>query len=70
MNIDFQGRKLEGSQHVDQMQNLPKVRSSIILSTNPDHVGGFRLAEATFEGIELLEFKMFLNLICCHFLII
>ena len=50
LNIDFQGRKLEGSKYVDQQQQSPKVRSSIILSTNPDHVGGFRLAEATFEG--------------------
>jgi solute carrier family 25 aspartate/glutamate transporter 12/13 len=52
LNMDFQGRKLEGSKHVDQQQYSPKTRSSIILSTNPDHVGGFRLAEATFEGIE------------------
>jgi solute carrier family 25 aspartate/glutamate transporter 12/13 len=49
-NIDFQGRKLEGSQHVDQEQYSPKSRASIILSTNPDHVGGFHLAQATFEG--------------------
>ncbi|CAF0848755.1 unnamed protein product [Rotaria sp. Silwood1] len=52
LNIDFQGRKLEGSKHVDQEQYSPKVRSSIILSTNPDHVGGFHFAQATFEGIE------------------
>ncbi len=50
LNIDFQGRKLEGSKHVDQQQYSPKTRSSIILSTNPDHVGGFHLAQATFEG--------------------
>ncbi|CAF2974606.1 unnamed protein product [Rotaria socialis] len=52
LNIDFQGRKLEGSKHVDQEQYSPKIRSSIILSTNSDHVGGFHLAQATFEGIE------------------
>ncbi|UJR23324.1 hypothetical protein I4U23_026338 [Adineta vaga] len=52
LNVDFQGRKLEGSKHVDQDQYSPKTRSSIILSRNPDHVGGFHLAEATFEGIE------------------
>ncbi len=50
INIDFQGRKLEGSQHVDQQQYSPKSRASIILSTNPDHIGGFHLAQATFEG--------------------
>jgi len=50
LNVDFQGRKLEGSKHVDQEQYSPKTRSSIILSTNPDHVGGFHLAAATFEG--------------------
>jgi solute carrier family 25 aspartate/glutamate transporter 12/13 len=50
LNVDFQGRKLEGSKHVDQQQYSSKTRSSIILSTNPDHVGGFHLAEATFEG--------------------
>ncbi|CAF4874008.1 unnamed protein product, partial [Rotaria magnacalcarata] len=49
LNIDFQGRKLEGSKHVDQEQYSPKIRSSIILSTNSDHVGGFHLAQATFE---------------------
>ncbi|CAF0902153.1 unnamed protein product [Rotaria sordida] len=52
LNIDFQGRKLEGSKHVDREQYSPKMRSSIILSANPDHVGGFHLAQATFEGIE------------------
>ncbi|CAF1421363.1 unnamed protein product [Adineta steineri] len=51
-NIDFQGRKLEGSKHVDQQQYSAKTRSSILHSTNPDHIGGFHLAEATFEGIE------------------
>ena len=50
LNLDFQGRKLEGSKHVDQEQYSPKTRASIILSTNPDHVGGFHLAQATFEG--------------------
>ena len=50
LNVDFQGRKLEGSKHVDQEQYSPKTRASIILSTNPDHVGGFHLAQATFEG--------------------
>ncbi|CAF1253170.1 unnamed protein product [Adineta ricciae] len=52
LNVDFQGRKLEGSKHLDQQQYSPKSRSSIILSRNPDHVGGFHLAQATFEGIE------------------
>ncbi|CAF3325228.1 unnamed protein product [Rotaria socialis] len=51
-NVDFQGRKLEGSKNVDQAQYSPKSRASIILSSNPDHVGGFHLAQATFEGIE------------------
>jgi len=59
LNIDFQGRKLEGSKHVDQEQYSPKTRASIILSTNPDHVGGFRLAEATFEGsLMLIQTKL------------
>ena len=51
LNVDFQGRKLEGSKHLDQEQNSPTTRASILLSTNTDHVGGFRLAQATFEGI-------------------
>ena len=62
LNVDFQGRKLEGSKHVDQEQYSPKTRSSIILSTNPDHVGGFRLAQATFEGKSIFihpSFSMF-----------
>jgi solute carrier family 25 aspartate/glutamate transporter 12/13 len=50
LNIDFQGRKLEGSKHLDQQQYSSKTRASIILSTNQDHVGGFHLAAATFEG--------------------
>ena len=50
LNIDFQGRKPVGSQHVDQQQYSPESRASIILSANPDHVGGFHLAQATFEG--------------------
>ncbi len=65
LNIDFQGRKLEGSKHVDREQHSPKTRSSIILSTNPDHVGGFHLAAATFEG-RLIYHKIF-NLI--HFIL-
>lgn len=52
LNVDFQGRKLEGSQHVDPQQYSPASRASIIYSSNPDHVGGFHLAQATFEGIE------------------
>ncbi|UJR25584.1 hypothetical protein I4U23_006928 [Adineta vaga] len=52
LNMDFQGRKLEGSKHVDQEQYSSKSRASIILSANTDHVGGFHLAQATFEGIE------------------
>jgi solute carrier family 25 aspartate/glutamate transporter 12/13 len=56
LNVDFQGRKLEGSTHVDQEQYSPKTRASIILSTNPDHVGGFHLAQATFEGSKLMSF--------------
>ncbi|CAF0727392.1 unnamed protein product [Rotaria sp. Silwood1] len=52
LNFDFQGRKLEGSKHVDQEQYSPKSRASIIFSSNPDHIGGFHLAQATFEGIE------------------
>ena len=50
LNVDFQGRKPEGSKHVDQQQYSPESRASIILSANPDHVGGFHLAQATFEG--------------------
>ena len=50
LNIDFQGRKPVGSKHVDQQQHSPETRASILLSTNPDHVGGFHLAQATFEG--------------------
>lgn len=50
LNVDFHGRKLEGSKHVDQEQYSPKMRSSIIRSTNPDHIGGFHLAQANFEG--------------------
>lgn len=50
LNVDFQGRKLEGSKHVDPQQFSPESRASIILSSNPDHVGGFHLAQATFEG--------------------
>jgi solute carrier family 25 aspartate/glutamate transporter 12/13 len=50
LNVDFQGRKLVGSTHVDQQQYSSKSRASFILSTNPDHVGGFHLAQATFEG--------------------
>lgn len=50
LNIDFQGRKLEGSKHVDPQQFSRESRASIILSTNPDHIGGFHLAQATFEG--------------------
>ena len=50
LNIDFQGRKPQGSKHVDQQQQSPETRASILLSTNPDHVGGFHLAQATFEG--------------------
>jgi solute carrier family 25 aspartate/glutamate transporter 12/13 len=61
LNIDFQGRKLEGSKHVDQQQYSPKTRSSIILSTNPDHVGGFHLAAATFEG-QFMATKFFILL--------
>jgi solute carrier family 25 aspartate/glutamate transporter 12/13 len=61
LNIDFQGRKLEGSKHVDQEQYSPKTRSSIILSTNPDHVGGFHLAAATFEGRSIV-------MICFYFI--
>ncbi len=65
INMDFQGRKLEGSTHVDREQYSPTSRASIILSTNPDHVGGFHLAQATFEGskflfISLKEKKNFL----------
>ncbi|CAF0838050.1 unnamed protein product [Adineta steineri] len=52
LNVDFQGRKLDGSKHVDQEQYSAKSRQSIILSANSDHVGGFHLAQATFEGIE------------------
>jgi solute carrier family 25 aspartate/glutamate transporter 12/13 len=58
LNIDFQGRKLEGSKHVDQEQYSPKSRASFILSTNPDHVGGFHLAEATFEGSKLMSLSL------------
>lgn len=54
LNLDFQGRKLEGSKHLDQEQHSSKTRASIILSTNPDHVGGFHLAQATFEGESIL----------------
>jgi solute carrier family 25 aspartate/glutamate transporter 12/13 len=66
LNIDFQGRKLEGSKHVDQEQYSPKSRSSIILSRNPDHVGGFHLAQATFEGKFILTnyfIQLFLSLL-------
>lgn len=52
LKMDFQGRKLEGSQHVNQEQYSSKSRASILYSANPDHVGGFHLAQATFEGIE------------------
>jgi solute carrier family 25 aspartate/glutamate transporter 12/13 len=55
INMDFQGRKLEGSTHVDREQYSPTSRASIILSTNPDHVGGFHLAQATFEGSILMS---------------
>lgn len=54
LNFDFQGRKLEGSKHVDQQQYSAKSRASIIYSRNPDHVGGFHLAQATFEGLNLV----------------
>ena len=50
LNFDFHGRKLEGSKQVDQRQYSPKSRASIIFSSNLDHVGGFHLAQATFEG--------------------
>jgi solute carrier family 25 aspartate/glutamate transporter 12/13 len=55
LNVDFQGRKLEGSQHVDQTQYSPESRASFILSANPDHVGGFHLAQATFEGEKFIS---------------
>jgi len=62
LNVDFQGRKLEGSKHTDQQQYSPKTRSSIILSTNSDHIGGFRLAEATFEGKCILKIFVLIRL--------
>jgi solute carrier family 25 aspartate/glutamate transporter 12/13 len=42
--IDFGGRRPEGS--------ATKQRIEDILPPNPDHIGGYRLALATFEGIE------------------
>jgi solute carrier family 25 (mitochondrial aspartate/glutamate transporter), member 12/13 len=54
LDVDFQGRKLEGSKQIDQRRYSPESRASIILSTNADHIGGFHLAQATFEG----EFNM------------
>ncbi|XP_041371457.1 calcium-binding mitochondrial carrier protein Aralar2-like [Gigantopelta aegis] len=43
--FDFGGRRPEGSE-------AKSVHLEEILSRNPDHIGGYRLAEATFEGIE------------------
>ncbi|XP_035222855.1 calcium-binding mitochondrial carrier protein Aralar1-like [Stegodyphus dumicola] len=51
--IDFGGRRPTGSQ-----TKVP-VHAGEIRSTNPDHVGGYRLANATFSGMET-KFGLFL----------
>jgi solute carrier family 25 aspartate/glutamate transporter 12/13 len=61
LNVDFQGRKLEGSKHVDQEQFSSKSRASILLSANEDHIGGFHLAQATFEGKTISDYFGFLS---------
>ncbi|PVD37264.1 hypothetical protein C0Q70_04261 [Pomacea canaliculata] len=43
--VDFGGSRPEGSQ-------AKNVHMEEILSRNPDHIGGYRLALATFDGIE------------------
>lgn len=42
--VDFGGRKLSG--------HSPLTRREELLPSNPDHIGGYKLAQATFEGIE------------------
>ncbi|KAK2150605.1 hypothetical protein LSH36_399g06029 [Paralvinella palmiformis] len=42
--IDFGGRRPAGSKSVHQPE--------VLLPTNPDHIGGYRLALATFTGME------------------
>ncbi|KAF8788513.1 calcium-binding mitochondrial carrier protein Aralar1-like [Argiope bruennichi] len=42
--VDFGGRRPTGS--------TTKVHSGEVRSTNPDHIGGYRLANATFSGME------------------
>lgn len=44
--VDFGGRKPEGS----QIESF--VKDSDIESVNPDHIGGYKLAAATFAGLE------------------
>ncbi|KAG8181041.1 hypothetical protein JTE90_024787 [Oedothorax gibbosus] len=51
--IDFGGRRPAGSQ-----TKVP-VHSGDIRSTNPDHIGGYSLANATFNGMET-KFGLFL----------
>ncbi|XP_046355558.1 electrogenic aspartate/glutamate antiporter SLC25A13, mitochondrial-like isoform X1 [Haliotis cracherodii] len=43
--IDFGGRRPEGSE-------AKSVHLEELMSRNPDHIGGYRLAHATFQGIE------------------
>ncbi|KFO97068.1 Calcium-binding mitochondrial carrier protein Aralar1, partial [Calypte anna] len=45
-NIDFGGLKPSGS------EPTPKTRISDLPPVNPEHIGGYRLATATFAGIE------------------
>ncbi|XP_071603457.1 electrogenic aspartate/glutamate antiporter SLC25A12, mitochondrial isoform X1 [Heliangelus exortis] len=45
-NIDFGGLKPSGS------ETTPKTRISDLPPVNPEHIGGYRLATATFAGIE------------------
>ncbi|CAF1085127.1 unnamed protein product [Didymodactylos carnosus] len=53
LNVDFHGRKLQGSHtEVGGKDQQHTISRNILSSTNPDHIGGFHLALATFEGIE------------------
>lgn len=46
--IDFGGRKPEGS----QIETTSTLKLASIESVNPEHIGGFKLANVTFAGLE------------------